>query len=95
MARAHAARIQGLIILVTHDRYFLDNVTGWILELDRGRGIPHEGNYSTFLGMQEKRLKQEGSEEEARRADAGARARMDRAVAARPPGEVEGTHQFL
>src|SRR5690242_995840 len=54
---------KGCIILVTHDRYFLDNVTGWILELDRGRGIPHEGNYSSFLVVQEKRLKQEGAEE--------------------------------
>ncbi len=57
---------KGCIILVTHDRYFLDNVTGWILELDRGKGIPHEGNYSSFLVVQEKRLKQEGSEAEAR-----------------------------
>jgi len=56
---------KGCIILVTHDRYFLDNVTGWILELDRGRGIPHEGNYSSFLGVQEKRLRQEGAEEAA------------------------------
>jgi energy-dependent translational throttle protein EttA len=57
---------KGCIILVTHDRYFLDNVTGWILELDRGRGIPHEGNYSSFLVVQDKRLKQEGAEEAAR-----------------------------
>ena len=57
---------KGCVILVTHDRYFLDNVTGWILELDRGRGIPHEGNYSSFLVVQEKRLKQEGSEAAAR-----------------------------
>jgi ATP-binding cassette ChvD family protein len=56
---------KGCIILVTHDRYFLDNVTGWILELDRGKGIPHEGNYSSFLGVQEKRLHQEGAEEAA------------------------------
>jgi ATP-binding cassette ChvD family protein len=56
---------KGCIILVTHDRYFLDNGTGWILELDRGRGIPHEGNYSSFLGVQEKRLRQEGAEEAA------------------------------
>ena len=54
---------KGCIILVTHDRYFLDNVTGWILELDRGKGIPHEGNYSSFLEVQEKRLKQEANEE--------------------------------
>src|SRR5579859_2070511 len=57
---------KGCIILVTHDRYFLDNVTGWILELDRGKGIPHEGNYSSFLVVQEKRLHQEGAEEAAR-----------------------------
>jgi ATP-binding cassette ChvD family protein len=57
---------KGCIILVTHDRYFLDNVTGWILELDRGRGIPHEGNYTSFLDVQDKRLTQEGQEEAAR-----------------------------
>jgi ATP-binding cassette ChvD family protein len=57
---------KGCVILVTHDRYFLDNVTGWILELDRGRGIPHEGNYSSFLVVQEKRLRQESSEEASR-----------------------------
>src|SRR6202034_1967444 len=57
---------KGTIVLVTHDRYFLDNVTGWILELDRGRGIPHEGNYTSFLEMQDKRLLQEGASEEAR-----------------------------
>ncbi|HEX3674999.1 MAG TPA: energy-dependent translational throttle protein EttA [Rhizomicrobium sp.] len=56
---------KGCIILVTHDRYFLDNVTGWILELDRGKGIPHEGNYSSFLVVQEKRLRQESSEDAA------------------------------
>ena len=57
---------KGCVILVTHDRYFLDNVTRWILELDRGRGIPHEGNYTSFLEVQDKRLLQEGKEEEAR-----------------------------
>ena len=56
---------KGCVILVTHDRYFLDNVTSWILELDRGKGIPHEGNYSSFLEIQEKRLKQESNEEAA------------------------------
>ncbi|QPC41398.1 energy-dependent translational throttle protein EttA [Kaustia mangrovi] len=57
---------KGTVVLVTHDRYFLDNVTGWILELDRGRGIPYEGNYSEWLKQKEKRLIQEGREEEAR-----------------------------
>jgi ATP-binding cassette ChvD family protein len=56
---------KGCVILVTHDRYFLDNVTSWILELDRGKGIPHEGNYTSFLDVQEKRLRQEASEEAA------------------------------
>src|SRR5216684_1881784 len=54
------------ILIVTHDRYCLDHVTGWILELDRGRGIPYEGNYSAWLGQKQKRLQQEGREEEAR-----------------------------
>ena len=56
----------GTVMIVTHDRYFLDNVTGWILELDRGRGIPYEGNYSSWLEQQEKRLAQEEKEETAR-----------------------------
>ncbi|MEY4879140.1 MAG: hypothetical protein RJB62_609 [Pseudomonadota bacterium] len=57
---------KGTVVLITHDRYFLDNVTGWILELDRGHGIPHEGNYSTWLAAQEKRLETESEQEEAR-----------------------------
>ena len=56
----------GCVIMVTHDRYFLDNVTGWILELDRGRGIPYEGNYSAYLDKKRKRLEQESREEAAR-----------------------------
>ena len=56
----------GTVVAVTHDRYFLDNVAGWILELDRGRGIPFEGNYSTWLEAKEKRLEQESSQEQAR-----------------------------
>src|SRR5690606_37590552 len=56
----------GAILIVTHDRYFLDHVTGWILELDRGRGIPYEGNYSAYLDKKAKRLAQEGREDEAR-----------------------------
>src|ERR1044071_8323506 len=56
----------GTVIAVTHDRYFLDNVTGWILELDRGRAIPYEGNYSSWLQQKKKRLEQEEREEENR-----------------------------
>ncbi|MBV9051895.1 MAG: energy-dependent translational throttle protein EttA [Hyphomicrobiales bacterium] len=62
----HLRAYPGAVLLVTHDRYFLDNVTGWILELDRGRGIPYEGNYSSWLVQKQKRLQQEGREEEAR-----------------------------
>ena len=62
----HLRNYPGAILIVTHDRYFLDNVTGWILELDRGHGIPYEGNYSSWLVQKQKRLQQEGREEEAR-----------------------------
>ena len=53
-------------MIITHDRYFLDNVTGWILELDRGRGIPYEGNYTAYLEAKAKRMRQEGREDDAR-----------------------------
>ncbi|MGF1607360.1 MAG: energy-dependent translational throttle protein EttA [Rhodothalassiaceae bacterium] len=62
----HLRNYPGAILIVTHDRYFLDNVTGWILELDRGRGIPYEGNYSVYLQKKAKRMEQEGREEAAR-----------------------------
>jgi sulfate-transporting ATPase len=60
------ANFSGTVVAVTHDRYFLDNVAGWILELDRGQGIPYEGNYSTWLETKEARLGQESREESAR-----------------------------
>jgi ATP-binding cassette ChvD family protein len=63
----HLRNYPGAILIVTHDRYFLDNVTSWILELDRGRGIPYEGNYSAWLVQKQKRLEQEGREDEAHR----------------------------
>ena len=62
----HLRSYPGAILIVTHDRYFLDNVTGWILELDRGRGIPYEGNYSSWLSQKAKRMAQENREDEAR-----------------------------
>jgi ATP-binding cassette ChvD family protein len=61
----HLRNYPGAILIVTHDRYFLDNVTGWILELDRGKGIPYEGNYTAWLSQKQKRLEQEGREEAA------------------------------
>ncbi len=60
------AEYPGTVLMVTHDRYFLDNVTSWILELDRGRGIPYEGNYSNWLVQKAKRLEQEGREDASR-----------------------------
>ena len=62
----HLREYAGTVVMVTHDRYFLDNVTGWILELDRGRGIPYEGNYSAWLEQKEKRVEQEAGGESAR-----------------------------
>ncbi|MCF3639351.1 energy-dependent translational throttle protein EttA [Rhizobium sp. TRM95111] len=62
----HLREYPGSVLMITHDRYFLDNVTGWILELDRGRGIPYEGNYSAYLQAKAKRMHQEGREEAAR-----------------------------
>src|ERR671936_1310082 len=61
----HLRQYPGAILIVTHDRYFRDNVTGGILELDRGRGIPYEGNYSSWLVQKQKRLEQEGREDAA------------------------------
>ena len=62
----HLAEFKGCVVAVTHDRYFLDNVAGWILELDRGRGIPYEGNYTSWLGQKKTRLAQEEKTESAR-----------------------------
>ena len=62
----HLRQYPGAILIVTHDRYFLDNVTGWILELDHGRGIPYQGNYTSWLNQKQKRLEHEAREDEAR-----------------------------
>lgn len=62
----HLREYPGSVLMITHDRYFLDNVTGWILELDRGRGIPYEGNYTAYLQAKAKRMKQEGREDAAK-----------------------------
>ncbi len=63
----HLQDYEGTIVAVTHDRYFLDNVAGWILELDRGRGIPHQGNYTGWLEQKQKRLEQESRQDDARK----------------------------
>ena len=62
----HLIAYEGTILIVTHDRYFLDDITGWILELDRGRGIPYEGNYSSWLEQKAKRMVQEAREDRAK-----------------------------
>ena len=62
----HLIDYKGTILIVTHDRYFLDDITGWILEIDRGRGIPYEGNYSSWLEQKAKRLEQEGREDKSK-----------------------------
>ncbi len=74
----HLRNYPGAILIVTHDRYFLDNVTSWILELDRGKGIPYEGNYSSWLAQKQKRLAQEGREDEARQRTLARESGMDR-----------------
>ncbi len=64
--QSHLIAYKGTILIVTHDRYFLDDITGWILELDRGKGIPYEGNYSAWLEQKAKRLAHEAREDKAR-----------------------------
>ena len=76
----HLRNYPGAILIVTHDRYFLDNVTGWILELDHGRGIPYEGNYSSWLEQKQKRL-------------AAGRAARTRRASARSPARANGSHR--
>jgi ATPase subunit of ABC transporter with duplicated ATPase domains len=73
----HLIEYKGTILIVTHDRYFLDDITGWILEFDRGRGIPYEGNYSSWLEQKAKRLEQEAREDKSKPEDAGARIGVD------------------
>ena len=85
----------GTVVAVTHDRYFLDNVAGWILELDRGSGIPYEGNYTGWLEQKQARLAQEEKTETQAAAHAAARAGLDSHVAARAPGQGQGAPQRL
>ena len=86
----HLAEYKGTIVAVTHDRYFLDNVAGWILELDRGRGIPYEGNYSSWLEQKQARLAQEERTREGPPAHDRRRARMGAHEPQGPAHEVQG-----
>ena len=85
----------GTVVAVTHDRYFLDNVAGWILELDRGSGIPYEGNYSGWLEQKQAPPGAGGEGRDPPAAHAPARARLDSHVAPRPPGQGQGPAQRL
>ena len=86
----HLEEYKGTIVAVTHDRYFLDNVAGWILELDRGRGIPFKGNYSSWLEQKQERLALEESKSSARASDDRRRAGMGAGEPEGPAQEVEG-----
>ena len=85
----------GTIIAVTHDRYFLDNVAGWILELDRGQGIPWKGNYTSWLEQKQERLRREEKSESERQKTLAARAGMDSHVAQGAARQRQGAHQRL
>ena len=86
----HLQEYAGTVVVVTHDRYFLDNVTGWILELDRGRGVPFKGNYSSWLEQKQQRLAQRGEEGEGAQAGDRPRARVGPDGHERAPQPVEG-----
>ena len=85
----------GTVLVVTHDRYFLDNVTNWILEIERGRGYPFEGNYSSWLEQKRKRLAQEEKEESARQRALAAEQEWIGTSAARAPDQEQGAHPAL
>ena len=86
----HLADYKGTVVAVTHDRYFLDNVAGWILELDRSRGIPYEGNYSSWLEQKQKRLAHGGEDREGAPAHDRRRARLGAPEPQGPPDQAEG-----
>ena len=91
----HLHEYPGTVVAVTHDRYFLDNVAGWILELDRGAGIPWEGNYSSWLEQKQQAPAQRGEGGVGAAAHARARARVGARVAARAPGQEQGAPRGL
>jgi ATPase subunit of ABC transporter with duplicated ATPase domains len=91
----HLIEYKGTILIVTHDRYFLDDITGWILELDRGRGVPWEGNYSSWLEQKAKRLEQEAREDKARQKTLERELEWVRQGAKARQAKSEGPHQRL
>jgi ATPase subunit of ABC transporter with duplicated ATPase domains len=91
----HLREYPGAVLIVTHDRYFLDNVTGWILELDRGRGIPYEGNYSAYLHQPRPSAWSRKAARTAARQKALEREREWMGLAQGASGQVEGPYQGL
>ena len=91
----HLEDYKGTVVAVTHDRYFLDNVAGWILELDRGRGIPFQGNYSSWLEQKQARLAQEARRQERAPAHDRVRARVGAREPQGPAQEVQGAPEPL
>jgi ATPase subunit of ABC transporter with duplicated ATPase domains len=91
----HLQKYEGTVIAVTHDRYFLDNVAGWILELDRGRGIPWKGNYSSWLEQKQERLRHEEKAEKPAPENPGAGTGMDPHVSQGPADQIQGPNQRL
>ena len=91
----HLVQYEGTVIAVTHDRYFLDNVAGWILELDRGEGIPWKGNYSGWLEQKKERLRREEKQESDRQRTLQRELEWIREVPAGPAGQEQGAHRLL
>ena len=91
----HLQHYEGTVIAVTHDRYFLDNVAGWILELDRGEGIPWKGNYSSWLEQKDERLKQEEKTESERQKTLARELEWIRMSPKGQARESQGPHHFL
>jgi ATPase subunit of ABC transporter with duplicated ATPase domains len=91
----HLRAYPGAVMIITHDRYFLDNVTGWILELDRGRGIPYEGNYTKYLEAKAKRLQAGRPRGRCPPEGHRPRARVDPVQPEGPPDQVQGAYQGL
>ena len=91
----HLIAYKGTILIVTHDRYFLDDITSWILELDRGRGIPYEGNYSAWLEQKAKRMMQEAREDKSKQKALGKGIGMDPFGGQGPPVQGQGAYCAL
>ena len=91
----HLIAYKGTILIVTHDRYFLDDITSWILELDRGRGIPYEGNYSAWLDQKAKRMQQEAREDKSKQKALEKELEMDPLGRQGPPVQRQGPDRAL